>query len=565
MFFQRKICLLSCLLVLSFNVFSIDNQLKTKKNDIKITQKVKKTVDNGGKIRVIAKLKQGNSIDASQSSMSDLVNSVSSSIEKKGIKIKRRLKRSGAIVLEINSNELDQLIKSGKFEEVQEDKMLFPTLDSSISHIGVDLVHNVGLTGSGQAVAVLDTGVDTDHSFFANRLVAEACFSSNSIISGASTICPNGLETQVGQGASEECSNLGVSGCDHGTHVAGIAIGNSYTEKGVAINSNLVAVQVFSQLPADHEECIESNRGLFPCLVAYGSDIEAALEWVLENAENHNISSVNMSLGGGKYTQNCDDTDISRIINDLKDAGIATVIASGNDSSSSFVNYPGCVSSAITVGNIVDTPEINSGINFPSDSIWLTSNSSAMVDILAPGRNIRSSVSGGGFSVKTGTSMAAPHVAGAFAIMKAINPNASVNDIEISLKTNAVSILDSRNNLTFPRLDMHASAISFEGKPIASLDKESYSVILNKETSFTGAASSDPNNLPLTFTWDFGDGDGLIQTSISSASYTYNEIGSYDLELETNNGTKSSDPNAIAKVTVYDPVVITIITSSILL
>ena len=81
-----------------------------------------------------------------------------------------------------------------------------------------------GHTGAGQMVAILDTGVALGHAYFQGKIVEEACFSTSISAIGAFSLCPNGQNTQLGNGAATPCS--GVSNCDHGTHVAGIAVGN---------------------------------------------------------------------------------------------------------------------------------------------------------------------------------------------------------------------------------------------------------------------------------------------------------------------------------------------------
>ncbi len=217
-----------------------------------------------------------------------------------------------------------------------------------------------------------------------------------------------------------------------------------------------------------------------------------------------------------------------------------------------MVPTPGCISSAITVGST----------HSDSNNISYFFNSAAIVDIFAPGSNIYSSVVSG-YGYKSGTSMAAPHVTGAVAVLKSINPNASVDEIEQALKGNGVSIIDSRNNLTFPRLDLNASAVAFKNKPIAKLDNDSYSVMVGDDVEFTAYASSDPNNASLIYAWDFGDGISDYQTSEASVNHSYSVMGTYKLGLVVDNGYKFSDLDT-AMVTVYDPAVISIIVSGLL-
>ncbi|WP_086931133.1 S8 family peptidase [Agarilytica rhodophyticola] len=532
---------------LLFSSCAIANDENTKVNVVKHYNALKEKTSRGEKVRVITTVKSLEKDHSSPKALHSVFLHARNLFKSDGLKAQKELPRLGVLVFEVDDHALDRLIKSGVFARIEEDIPEPPTLVQSIDHVDADLAHNSGFTGDGQAVAILDTGVELSHPFYSNRLVEEACFSSNTSI--ATSLCPNGQDVQVGVDAAGDCSSRRITSCDHGTHVAGIAAGANGTMSGVAPNASIVAVQVFSEFPASYSGC----KGV-RCILSYRSDQLAALEWILNDSTTNNIAAINMSLGGGTYTSACNSDIRANAIEALRDAGIATVISSGNDGKHNSVGAPGCISAAITTGSTFDS----------RDSISLFSNSSSLVDILAPGSFITSSVVGGRYGVKSGTSMAAPHITGAFAVMRAINPNATVDDIEASLRANGVPILDTENNLTFPRLDLYTSAISFEGAPVASLDEESYSVIVNKETEFTAYSSSDPNNKPLTYIWDFGDGVSSYQTNTGNVQHTYNDTGSYNIILSVTNGNKYSDQDSVAPVTVYDPTIISVIASSLL-
>ena len=127
--------------------------------------------------------------------------------------------------------------------------------------------------------------------------------------------------------------NLSLVGCDHGTHVAGIAAGQTSPVgfDGVARGANIIAVQVFSRLhdSTGNTPCANAERSS-PCALSFTSDQMQALEYVYNLRNTLNIAAVNMSLGGGKHTSACDSDALKPIIDNLPAAGIATVIAAGN-------------------------------------------------------------------------------------------------------------------------------------------------------------------------------------------------------------------------------------------
>ncbi|HLM61512.1 MAG TPA: choice-of-anchor Q domain-containing protein, partial [Pyrinomonadaceae bacterium] len=96
-----------------------------------------------------------------------------------------------------------------------------------------------------------------------------------------------------------------------------------------------------------------------------------------------------------------------------------------------------------------------------TDTVSSYSNSASFLSLLAPGRWINSSVPGGAYANFSGTSMAAPHVAGAWAILRQRNPNKTVTEILNALTSTGVSVTDTRNNITKKRikLDQAVSAL----------------------------------------------------------------------------------------------------------
>jgi hypothetical protein len=317
------------------------------------------------------------------------------------------------------------------------DYPLRPTLADSAPLIGANTAWSMGFTGDRHMVAILDTGVLKTHSFFGSRVVTEACYSS----AGTNLVhlCPGGVDTTaVDSGMPTGCA--GVSGCDHGTHVAGIAAGAAYsgtgavTFSGVGRASRIAAIQVFTR-----NNSSASCGGSAPCLLAYNDDLLAGLTRVWDLRNTYKIASANMSIGGGLYSPpNCDTSNpLVGVINNLRSVGIATVVAAGNDESRTQISYPACTSSAISVGSTTKSPE----------SVSWFSNASTQMTMWAPGSSITSSVitSTTSFGGKSGTSMAAPHVAGAWTILKEKRPYALGDEIRNAITSTGVSITDTRS------------------------------------------------------------------------------------------------------------------------
>jgi subtilisin family serine protease len=363
------------------------------------------------------------------------------------------------VALEIDASTLAELESTGSSAvRVFEDRLLAPTLTQSVPLIEANLAHQAGLNGSGTVIAVVDSGVDRTHAFLAPRVVAEACFASAE--AGPGGDCPNGEATQIGPGAAETCAFAPLA-CSHGTHVAGITAGSGPEFSGVAPAAGLIAVQVFHA----STECFLLLEE-FPCPRAYESDIVAGLEYVLSLSDQHNIAAINMSLGGTAYDSACDAESplFSAIINNLKSVGIATIAASGNEGLTDGIAEPACIGAAISVGATTDEDEV----------AWF-SNASADLDLLAPGEGINSSVPGGDFAELDGTSMAAPHVAGAWAIFKQAHPNATVDEALASFISTGIPIADARGGPTKPRIRVGA-AVGIES-PAPVIDSISPSTV----------------------------------------------------------------------------------------
>jgi subtilisin family serine protease len=331
--------------------------------------------------------------------------------------------------------------------DIQPDRLNRANLAHSVPLIGGATATALGITGQGQAVAILDTGVDKNHPFLSGKVISEACYSTNDTQSGSRSVCPGGIEASTSSGSGVNCAS-NIAGCEHGTHVAGIAAGKNNNFHGVAPEAKVIAVQVFSRFPSDY-----CSPGEDYCALSWTSDQILGLERIYALRGSYQIAAVNMSLGGGYWERqdHCDiDNEAEKLaIDNLRSAGIATVIASGNDGYWWGMGAPGCISSAISVGSSTSNAQGLSD-NLVSDF----SNSVNFLDVLAPGETINSSVPGSGYQAWNGTSMAAPHVAGTFALLKQRYPGQNVASLEALLKNTGTLITDSRNGVTTPRINL---------------------------------------------------------------------------------------------------------------
>ena len=315
-------------------------------------------------------------------------------------------------------------------------------LDRKVQHftaesgplIHADEARGLGFTGRGVSVAVLDTGIDNQHPDLRDAIVDEQCF--------CASCCPNGTSRQSGAGSANDDNG-------HGTNVAGIiASGGRVAPVGVAPDADLVAIRVLGP----------SGGSV--------SSIVSALEYVLARPQ---IKVVNMSLGGGgPFTTVCDNVDagtmaFGTVIAQLRAQGTLTVIASGNDGFSTGVSSPACTNASLAVGAVYDSNV--GGIAWQTcpdattapDQVTCFSNSSPLVELLAPGALTTSSGPGGGTLTEGGTSQATPHVAGAAAVLLQARPGLTPGEIISVLSRTGVPVTDRKNGLTVPRINLRSA------------------------------------------------------------------------------------------------------------
>lgn len=320
----------------------------------------------------------------------------------------------------------------------------FPTLAEHVPIVGGDrVIEDYGFTGEGIAVAVFDTGIDTDHPDLEDALVDQQCYS----VAGG-CCCNNATQ---GKNAEDEGG--------HGTAVSGIVASRGVkSPPGIAPGASIVAVRVFN------------DRGS-----ADTRDIVAGLDWVLRTFRTHNIKVINMSLGStSTYTGRCDsaasEAARTEAITKVIARGIAIFAASGNGAAKNAMSSPACLSKIIAVGATYDADLGARGFSAcrdettAVDQITCFTNRNRDLSILAPGSSTTLPVIGGeAASGWSGTSMASPMAAGAAALLFQADPDLRVNQLQRLLEDTGKPIKDADTVLTVPRIDVYAALESLVG------------------------------------------------------------------------------------------------------
>ena len=311
----------------------------------------------------------------------------------------------------------DPITEEFDIESVQKAMNLQGSVEALTS---VSTAHKLGLKGGGTVIAIVDSGISKNHEQFKGRVIAEDCEAPTNY-EGYKAVCTKG-SSAPSLAKKPELHN-------HGSHVAGIAAGKD----GIAPEAKIISISARTE-NCSGSQCVYSNF-YDPYIF---SQYLVNLQKSYKKAGKPLIAAVNMSWGGNYYDSYCDDTESYTFdaFKLLTDNGIIPVTAAGNSGYNGYydsagVSFPACLSNSVTVSWLADQS---------SPLLYPYSNHSKLVDIAAPGTNIRSAFYAyeEGSSVNTctkgincygiymGTSMAAPTVTGAFAILKQAVPDKTV-------------------------------------------------------------------------------------------------------------------------------------------
>lgn len=279
--------------------------------------------------------------------------------------------------------------------------------------------YNGGYTGAGITVAVLDTGVDDEHDGLDGKFIAGVDFMESS-------------DNQDGTYNPDDKDG-------HGTHCAGTIMGRGTQGRniGVAPGANLVDLKVLNDW-------------------GFGGNLYEGIEWSIQNQDTFGIDVLSISIGelmGG----NSDGSDSNgRIAQQAVENGMVVVAAIGNDGNDHVgISSPAAADNVIAVGAIDDYETVDRTNDHVADFSQsgprkddgdLDPYDEAKPDVVAPGVDITSCASyngnlgilgAAGYTDKSGTSMACPHVAGVCALIKEANPDISAVEVQDIIRSSA--------------------------------------------------------------------------------------------------------------------------------
>jgi subtilisin family serine protease len=374
-------------------------------------------------------------------------------------------------------------------------------------------VFDMGYTGEGISIAILDTGVDD-----LGRTPSQRHESLDDLDDSPSTTDDKFIAgVDFTQEESIWVPRDGSYNPDdtfgHGTHCAGIAMGTGGADDiyiGVAPLARLVDIKVMENWGA-------GNLG----------DTVAGIDWCIQHKSEFNIRVLSLSLGG-IFGESDGSDEASMAVDRASEAGIVSVVAMGNDGENR-VTSPAAADTSIAVGSVDDQDTIDRS----DDTLSSFSNTGPRQDdgdddqldelkpdVVSYGGSIRSAQANtqSGYVTQSGTSMSTPHVAGVVALMLQANPNLSPDKIKLILHETS----EARGTPSFPDIDPKYNkdygwglVDAFKAVDMArgfvevtvNISQPSDFAIVQGKVTISGTASVDRGSV------------GLVQVSIDDANF----------------------------------------------
>jgi subtilisin family serine protease len=327
------------------------------------------------------------------------------------------------------------------------------TGDWGVDAIGARSVWDAyGITGKGERIGVIDTGVDASAPDLAGKIAAWHDF-------------VNGRATPYDDGA-------------HGTHVAGTLVGGSagVAAVGVAPGATLVVAKA-----------LDANG------VGNGSALIAAAQWMMDPDGNPATADYPTVISNSWVSPAATDTWFLPMVQAWRALGIVPVFAAGNTGGAATVGSPASYTESVAVGAIDENNDLAS---FSSEGpiTWAAVNNEGLApgtvvskpDFVAPGEDVMSTVPGG-YAEMSGTSMATPHVAAAVALLRQAVPTLTADQAIATLKATAddLGTPGADNRFGVGRIDVYAAVRSLLGAPpTTTLVKAPASIVATSKVSF---------------------------------------------------------------------------------
>ncbi|MFQ5772209.1 MAG: S8 family serine peptidase, partial [bacterium] len=409
--------------------------------EVFVNDEVRSALRNSGNIMVLVKLKENTLTKTSQEhdqlQIERLQDSVLSGLTEADFQLRYRYKSVPGFSGILFASGLAKLTNHPQVESIAVDMSGQGGLAQSVPAVQADVVQNLGFTGKGVVVGVLDSGVNASHPDLNLAIVHQYHFLNQG--------------TDVGPGANDQHS--------HGSNVAGIITSDGLiAPEGVAPDASIVAIRVLDR----------NNRG-------WVSDWIAGMDYIVANNAQLKVQIINMSLvTDAQYPgSNCDLSQslFATIVNAAKNLGIIIFASSGNTGSTTSMTAPACLSAVTAVGAVYDSNlgrEPNSGTyqslfggSWPDCADATTSTQiltcftsrNTGLDLVAPGARITSVGLGQGTTTFRGTSQASPHAAGVAALMLEKDPSLTRTVIINILKSSATQVNDPQTGFNFPLLN----------------------------------------------------------------------------------------------------------------
>ncbi len=366
-------------------------------------------------------------------------------------------------------------------------------LDRIDQRSGLSGSYSYGATGAGVHAYDIDTGITVGHTDFGGR----ASIGYDSVADGQNGVDCNG----------------------HGTHTAG-SIGG--TVHGVAKDISIVGVRVL--------DCGGSGSS---------SGIVAGVDWVAANAIKPAVA--NMSLGSALGT----DSAIDAAVNGLINSGVTVAVAAGNGYGNGLYAQNACNTSPANVPNALT---VSATDNTDTKPVW--ANIGTCVDLFAPGVGVVSDwyTSNTATMSEDGTSMSAPHVAGAAALYLQQAPSSTPAQVASFLLSQATTGAVKSPGSGTPNKLLYIGGITGGGTPGNVAPTASFTSSVSGATATLTDTSTDSDGAIASRAWNFGDGTTGTGTPVS---HTYTASGTYTVSLTvTDNGGATGTKTGTVTVTV---------------